>query len=183
MYASQLSVSVSNSCQLQPGVYILNAGLSVSTSASLTSAGGVLLYIAGGSFSSSTSATVNISAQTINPGKGVAIWEPKTNSNTVSFSTSGNVTINGFIYAPSAAVNMSTSAANPSVTGIVAQNIIMSTSANLVIGSASSTPLSITTASLPAWPVGVAAYSATLAPPAVTETMSGPSRAERCPPA
>ena len=136
VYANTLSIGGSSSCRLASGVYILNNGLSISSSANLTTApGGVLLYIAGGSFSSTTSATVNLAAQASGPWANLAVWQAKTNTNAVSFSSSGNTVIGGFIYTPGAAINISSSASSPTIAGVVAQNLILSSSANLTIGS------------------------------------------------
>ena len=68
VYASQLVVTSSNSCQLASGVYILQAGIAVSGNLTLSSApDGVLIYITGGSFTVGNSGGVNIAAQTSGP--------------------------------------------------------------------------------------------------------------------
>ena len=153
VYANTLSIS-GTSCQLAAGIYILNDGLSVTNSGVLTSAsGGVLLYIAGGSVSSASAGSIAASAQTTGAYKGIVVWEPATNVQPVSFASSGNVALAGILYAPKANVNISTTAPNPTITSVVSQTIWMA-SGNIVIGTPSTTPLSIAAPStLPAWTV------------------------------
>ena len=165
VYANTLSIS-GTSCQLAAGIYILNAGLSVTNSGVLTSAsGGVLLYIAGGSVSSASAGSIAASAQTTGAYKGIVVWEPAANVQPVSFASSGNVALSGVLYAPKANVNISTTAPNPTITSVVSQTIWMATG-NIVIGTPSTTPLSIGAPStLPAWTANTV-YPATTFTPA-----------------
>ena len=163
VYASTLSIS-GTTCQLASGVYILQNGLSIASSGALTSAaGGVLLYIAGGSISTASGGSITASAQNTGPYRGVVVWQPSTNTQDVSFNSSGTVALTGVLYAPDATVRFQTTASTPpTVSSIVSQTIWMG-GGNLDIGTPSATPLSISgPATLAAWTVNQPSYATTL---------------------
>ncbi|MGO9875331.1 MAG: putative Ig domain-containing protein [Acidimicrobiia bacterium] len=163
VYANTLLIS-GTTCQLASGVYILQDGLSIASSGALTTAaGGVLLYVAGGSVSTASGGSITASAQTTGSYKGVVIWQPSTNTQDVSFTSSGTIALTGALYAPEATVRFQTTASTPpTVSSIVSQTIWMG-GGNLDIGTPSATPLSISgPAALPAWTVNRPSYSTVL---------------------
>jgi hypothetical protein len=140
VYAATLSIS--SSCTLASGVYILQAGLNITAGTVTNAAGGVLLYMTGGSFSVSSTASVTLSAMTSGTYSGLAAWQAAADTSTITFSNSGALSFTGALYAPKALVSHSTTAASHAVTKLVAQNILNSSGA-LAIGTPSSTPLAI----------------------------------------
>ena len=161
VYATTLFVSNDHNCQLQSGVYILQGGLSVSGSAQLTSAApGVLLYITGGSLDVGGSGSVNISPLTTGPWAGILVWQDKLDTSTISYSGASPLTLNGIVYAPSAQLNISGSAANPTLFALVVKSVFISGTGKIFVGNPSTTPLSIGTPPTTSWPAGKY-YSAT----------------------
>jgi prepilin-type N-terminal cleavage/methylation domain-containing protein len=152
VYAAALSITGSATCQLASGIYILQNGLDVANSGILTNAaGGVLVYVTGGSVSFGGAAQVTLSAMTSGSYSGMALWQAATDTNTMSISNSATVSVTGAIYTPAAQLSVGGST-HPTVDQVVVQVLVMSSSGQITIGTAS-TPLSITTASLPAWTV------------------------------
>ena len=140
------SITNDHNCQLQSGVYILQGGLSVSGSAALTSAApGVLLYITGGSLDVGGSGSVNISPLTTGPWAGILVWQDKLDTGTISYSGASPLTLNGIVYAPTAQLNISGSAANPTLFALVVKSVFISGTGKIFVGNPSSTPLSIGT--------------------------------------
>ena len=89
---------------LAPGIYILNAGMSLSGQTDLTGTG-VLLYFAGGSLTMSGGSSMHISGYASDPYQGIAIWQPRSNTNDMTFSGGSNGTsVGGLVYAPTAQV-------------------------------------------------------------------------------
>ena len=86
----------------------------------------------------------------------LAIWQAAADTSTVSFSSGGTLNVSGFLYAPTAEVSITSSAANPTITGIDSSTVFMTSSGKITIGTPSSTPLSITGPASPpsAWTVG-----------------------------
>jgi hypothetical protein len=161
VYAAKLNITNDHSCQLQSGVYILQGGLSVSGSAALTSApGGVLLYITGGSLDVGGSGSVNISPLTIGPWAGILVWQDKLDTGTISYSGASPLVLNGVVYAPTAQLNISGSAANPTLFALVVKSIFISGTGKIFVGSQSVPGLSIGAPPTTSWPQGKS-YSAT----------------------
>jgi len=164
VYANQLSIAGGSTCTLATGTYVFQQGVSVSNGGTLTSAaGGVLAYLSGGTFSLSGGGSVTLTAQTTGSYKGIVIWQAASDTNTVSFSNGGTITLGGVLYAPNAELSLVGGASTPSVTGIVAQSIIVSNSGAIAIGTPSAQALSFnTTSPLPGWTVNRPSYTTTL---------------------
>jgi hypothetical protein len=89
---------------IPPGIYILNAGMSLSGQTTVTGTG-VLLYIAGGSFTMSGGSSLQITGYASSPYQNIAIWQPRSNTNLMTFSGGSNgTTVGGLVYAPTATV-------------------------------------------------------------------------------
>jgi type II secretory pathway pseudopilin PulG len=152
VYASTLTIS--SSCTLASGIYVLQAGLSITAGTVTSAAGGVLLYITGGSVSvSGGSTSVTLAAMASGTYTGMVAWQAAADTSTITFSNNGQLSFAGAMYAPKAQLNHSTTSANHAVTKLVAQNIVNSSGA-LAIGTPSSTPLSFSGSAAPtAWTV------------------------------
>ncbi len=166
VYASTLSLTGIATCQLASGVYILQGGITLGNSAVLTNAaGGVLLYITGGSFSAGGASSVTLSAQTTGSYAGLAVWQAASDTNTMLFGNGGQLKITGAVYAPKAQFSMTGAALSPTISSIVASTISLGNGAILTIGTASSSPLTITGPASPpsSWTVNQAYPVQTLA--------------------
>lgn len=73
--------------------------------ATLNASGGVTLYVPNGSISMAGGATVNLTAPTSGPYKGVGIYQPASNTSSVTMTGGSTQLINGAIYAPGASVS------------------------------------------------------------------------------
>jgi prepilin-type N-terminal cleavage/methylation domain-containing protein len=153
VYASALSIT--GTCRLATGIYVLRAGLNVSSSAAVTNgAGGVLIYLTGGAFTVANTASVTLAAQTSGTYSGLAVWQASTDTSTVAFSNSGALSFTGAVYAPKAQVSISGLSPTPNAGAVLAQTIVATSNIAIIIGSPSATPLAIDTpAAPPAWTV------------------------------
>jgi hypothetical protein len=162
VYSSTLVVTSDHNCTLQSGVYILQGGLTVSGSAMLTSAApGVLLYITGGSLDVGGSGSVNISPLTTGSWAGILVWQDKLDTSTISYSGASPLTLNGILYAPTAQLNISGSAANPTLFALVVKSVFISGTGKIFVGAPSVPGLSIGSPPTTFWPQ-VKPYSAAL---------------------
>ncbi len=154
--------TINTNCNFASGVYIFQNGLAITNSPTITSAaGGVFFYISGGTFTESGGAVVNLTAMSSGSYAGVLMWH--NTATAITISNGGSLAFNGVLYAPLAQVQFTGGSVVTSVTSIVAQSISLSGGATVAIGTPSTTPLSISSTSLPGWTVNRPSYSATLA--------------------
>jgi len=101
-----MTFSSSGNITLNPGIYVVNGNFKTTGSVNITGTG-VTLYLLNGSFSLGGSGTVTLSP----PGVGsaynnVVIYQPPSNTNTISFGGTGNANVSGIIYATKASVSL-----------------------------------------------------------------------------
>lgn len=144
----------------QPALYIFEGGLSMGTGSTVTfgsgtyssttnsfsNTGGATMEIYQGSFSEASNAILNIYAPTYGSTNGIAIWQPKadTNSLQVQFG-SNNEVLDGFIYAPGADVTLHDNGGGVTATGFVSASMTLNSSSlvlpNYNSANQSTTPL------------------------------------------
>ena len=133
VYTTTLVIGAS-SCTLDSGVYILRNGISVTTGALTSGPGGVLLYITGGRFSTALGALVDLSPMTTGPYAGLLLWQDKADTTTLSMGNLALFTLNGTVYAPTAALDFSNVSVSLKVAGIVAESLTVDTVGAMDIG-------------------------------------------------
>ena len=136
VYNSTLSINGGGSWTLQPGVYILNQGISVTGNSSL-SGSGVMLFAQGGSVSFNGGSSINLTPPTSGTYKNVLIFQSRTNTNSLTFNggASAALVFGGIIYAPASnQVTLSSGGASLNATAVIAQNIKIAGSAQVTIG-------------------------------------------------
>ena len=122
------TLTITSSCTLAPGVYVLHGGITISNGANLTG-NGVLLYIDGGYFNAIGAGSISLTGLASAPGTpsapyaGLAIWKASSNAvscvGTFSFTSNqagvcfqdanilqegGSVNVQGVIYVPQSSV-------------------------------------------------------------------------------
>ncbi len=144
VYAGTFSLGGGSTCTLASGIYIMQAGINLGNGATLkTAAGGVLIYVTGGSVLINGGANVTITSASTGTYADMGLWQAGTDTSTIQFSNGGTIVVNGTLYAPKAALNISGGAVTPVVTHVAVLTLIMSNSGTLVIGTPSAIPLSI----------------------------------------
>lgn len=137
-----------NNVTMGPGIYVFEAG--VTTNGTVTTSG-ASIDIYGGSFNANTGTTLALTAPTSGETNGVALMEPKNNSNSITIQK-GNASgaITGIIYAPGAQLYLQDSGGDTSgglsLTTDLIVNELFDKTATLTINSyskshPSSTPL------------------------------------------
>ena len=132
---------------LNPGVYVIaGGGLSVSGHATLTG-NGVLIYVAGsnypgagGSFGGVTlsgAAAVSLTPASTGTYAGITLFQARDNNRALSFGSSAQEGINGFVYAPKALLTLSGSVSTVR-TGIIVDRLNTSGTASSGLTSTSS---------------------------------------------
>jgi hypothetical protein len=162
LYPTGMQIT-SGTCTLTAGVYVVQNGFGVSNGATLNAGAGVLIYLMSGQFNIGSADSVTITAATSGAYRGIAVWQAAADTQQLVIGNgAGSVAINGVMYAPKAQLAINGGVV-PSITQIVVQSMIINNGITLTVGSPSVPPLSITTTSLPGWPVNTPSYSATLA--------------------
>ncbi|MBS3651328.1 pilus assembly protein [Pseudaminobacter sp. 19-2017] len=88
---------------MNPGTYILRGGsVDLGGNGKLTGNGVTIFLMEGAKFSIGANQTVNLSPPTTGPYAGIAVYQAKGNTNTVSFLGTAGSRVSGFIYAPDA---------------------------------------------------------------------------------
>jgi hypothetical protein len=131
---SGISLSGSASVTLDPGIYIMNGGISASGSATINGSGGVMIYMASGGISLSGGTTVNITAPSSGPYQGIGIYQPSSNTTAMALSGGSSQSINGAVYAPGASLAYSGSSGmcgNGGGTTLVINSITFSGSSSI----------------------------------------------------
>jgi hypothetical protein len=109
-YTGGITVSGSNSVTLQPGIYYLDGGgLTVSGNAKLTGTG-VLIYLAGTGLTSvniSGNASVTLTPPTSGTYQGIALFQDRGSSASITISGNGVFNATGTVYAAGAKVTLS----------------------------------------------------------------------------
>jgi hypothetical protein len=102
---------------LQPGLYILDAGMTAKGSEVITATAGVTIYNKGGSISFGGNSYINLVPPASGIGAGIAIYQPPTNTSAVSISGGGTYGVSGMIYMP--AGDLTLNGSDPHVSQLV----------------------------------------------------------------
>lgn len=135
IYSSTLRIQ--SNTTMASGIYILNGGMTVTGSSTVSSAaGGVMLYNKlGGDINFGGSSTIQLSPISSGPYKGLLLFQARDNNAPITFAGGTGISPIGIIYAPlSSGVTLGTGGATLRVTAVVAQNIKVSGSSQVIIG-------------------------------------------------
>jgi hypothetical protein len=135
VYSSKLQIT--STTTLNAGNYILQNGMSVTGNNTRLSGSGVMLYVAGGDINMAGGSSVNLTPPTSGNYKNILIFQSRTDTNDLKITggSSAGLTFGGVIYVPqSTQVTLSTGGATLNVTAVVAQNIKISSSAQVIVG-------------------------------------------------
>ncbi len=111
-YSGSITVGSGVTVTMNPGTYVFTGNLGLSGHGTLTGTG-VTLYFAGGTPGGSLggggngNTTLNLTAPTSGPYKGILIYEDPSNTNTISLNGTPVANLTGIIYAPSAELDLS----------------------------------------------------------------------------
>jgi prepilin-type N-terminal cleavage/methylation domain-containing protein len=134
VYTTKLGIQANTT--FASGIYVLNNGMSVTGSSNVSSAaGGVLLYNKNGDVSFGGSSTINLAPMASGQYKGLLMFQARSNTNPITLAGGTGVSPIGIIYAPvSSGVTLGTGGATLRVTAVIAQNIKVSGSSQVIIG-------------------------------------------------
>lgn len=120
---------------LSQGTYVFTGNVAISGAVS-SGSGGATLDIASGSFSANSGSSLSITAPTTGPYSGIAMMQPASNTNTLTF-VKGNSggTINGIIYAPGAELYLQDHAGGLTITSDVIVKTIFNKASTLNVTS------------------------------------------------
>jgi prepilin-type N-terminal cleavage/methylation domain-containing protein len=138
VYNSTLTINGGGTWTLQPGIYILNGGISV-TGNSAVQGSGVMLFVQGStsSINFAGGAAINLTPPTSGTYKNVLIFQSRSDTSAATFNGGASATLlfGGIIYAPaSSQVTLSSGGAALNVTAVIAQNIKLSGNAQVTVG-------------------------------------------------
>jgi Flp pilus assembly protein TadG len=107
---------ISGEVTLLPGVYVLKGGkIDLGGNGSLVGAGVTIFLMKDAEFSVNGNETVQLSPPTSGPYAGIAIYQERTNANTLKINGASGSKVSGFVYAPGAHVFY---AGNSATTGL-----------------------------------------------------------------
>jgi hypothetical protein len=131
VYTTAITCSNGN---LAAGIYIAKAGFACSQG-TMTGTG-VIIVLEGGAFAVSGQATLTLSAPTGGTYQGIALYEPATNTSTITINGQGNVSIGGVIYAPnSSSITLGAGLGNVlNIGAVIGSNISISGNGNVNVG-------------------------------------------------
>jgi len=130
-----------------PGVYILEAGISASNG-TMDASAGVLLFNGcglnsggactpgtGGSISFTGQSSISVTPLQSGTYQQIAIWQPRENTNTLTFAgkTATNV-LRGIVYAPAASLSLGSGNGGIQIWCVAGTNIVMSGNGSAIIG-------------------------------------------------
>lgn len=142
-YTSELKIT--STTTLQPGIYILEKGISVTSQATL-SGSGVMLYIKGGDLDFAGGSRIVLSPITSGPYRGILIFQPLSNPSPLTLSGGtvvggGNsdncnetAALNGVVYARGSSVTLGTGGACLTVKAVIAENVTVTGNSRITIG-------------------------------------------------
>lgn len=143
IYGNGIDVSGSGSVTLGAGTYVVYGGGANFSGSGNVSGTSVLIYNSGnatyppGALNATGSGGFNLSAPMTGPDAGMLFFQSANNTNDMNIKGSGNSTLNGNIYAPSAGVNLTGSSGTTLPIGkIVVKNINLSGSGNISVTNA-----------------------------------------------
>lgn len=123
VYCGAISVGGQASLTLNPGTYVLENGLSLAGGATLSGTG-VTLYIQGGGVSVAGGGTVSLTAPSTGMYEGVAIFQSRSNTSTLSLVGGSTQFVNGAVYAAAADINYTGGASGQSLSTMLVANTI-----------------------------------------------------------
>jgi Flp pilus assembly protein TadG len=103
---SSISLVGNENLILNPGTYVIDGSLSLTGNVSMTGTGVTLVLLGSTSTSLTGNSALNLTAPTSGPYDGILIDQPSSNANALSLTGNSGSTLEGIIYAPSAAVTM-----------------------------------------------------------------------------
>jgi hypothetical protein len=140
-----ISLAGNKSLTLSAGTYVINGDFNVAGNANLTGIGVTFEVL--GSTSLAGNGTINITAPTsptTNPYLGILFYQPATNTSSLSLVGNAGSTLEGVIYAPTAAVSLNGNAGSTIYTDYVVSSLSLNGNASLLSYGAlagTSTPL------------------------------------------
>ena len=143
IYGSGLSVVGSGPVSMGAGNYVIYGGGASFTGSGNVSGSNIVIYNSGsstypaGSIDATGSGGFNLSAPTTGADAGMLVFQPASNTNAINIVGSSSSTLNGNIYAPSAAVNLTGSAgATLPIGNIISNNIVLTGSGTISVTNA-----------------------------------------------
>jgi hypothetical protein len=125
------------------GNYVIYGGGASFTGSGNVSGSNIVIYNSGsstypaGSIDATGSGGFNLSAPTTGADAGMLVFQPASNTNAINIVGSSSSTLNGNIYAPSAAVNLTGSAgATLPIGNIISNNIVLTGSGTISVTNA-----------------------------------------------
>ncbi len=115
---------------MNPGNYEFTASVNVDSGVTLNGTGGVMLYFKSGTLQLNSSSIANLTAPTSGTYAGILYFQDRSNSSGVDFDSATSSQINGFIYAPDAALTLNSDSTINQYNGAIADTIIINSGAN-----------------------------------------------------
>jgi hypothetical protein len=127
-----LNIANGASVTLAAGFYIINGAMTVAGGTTISGTGVTFYFPApGGSFTLNNGATLSLVAPTTGTYEGMLIWEASGNVNPINIAGGTNSTLEGVIYAPSAALSLSNNAGSHVYVDLVVNSLSIVGGANL----------------------------------------------------
>ena len=105
-------------------------GVNVNSGVTLNGTGGVMLYFKSGTLQLNSSSIANLTAPTSGTYAGILYFQDRSNSAGVDFDSATSSQINGFIYAPDAAITLNSDSTINQYNGAIGDTIIINSGAN-----------------------------------------------------
>jgi hypothetical protein len=148
IYRGGIALGGSSVTTLQPGIYVVQGGLSVSGNAQL-SGNGVLIYNTytaanpAGSLNFAGTGAINLSAPTSGPYQGIVFFQDRNQDAAVTLQANASTQIGGVFYAPIATVNVvgnGSTTSNIVAGGVLANKISVSGNGGITIDGGTNLP-------------------------------------------
>jgi len=123
VYCGAISAGSQSTLNLNPGLYILEGGISVGGQAKLNGTG-VTLYIQGGGFTVAGGGSVYLTAPLSGTYQGISVFQSRTDATAMSLVGGTSQFINGVIYGPAAALSYAGGATGTSLSTLLITNTI-----------------------------------------------------------
>jgi len=115
---------------MQPGNYVFTGSVNVNSGVTLNGSSGVMLYFKSGTLQLNSSSIANLTAPTTGTYAGVVYFQDRSNSAGVDFDSATSSVIQGFIYAPAAAITLNSDSSINQYNGAIGDTIIINSGAN-----------------------------------------------------
>jgi Flp pilus assembly protein TadG len=117
-----------------PGNFIFTGSVNVGSGVTINGSSGVLLYFKSGTLQLNSNSTADLVAQTTGTYAGVLYFQDRSNSSGLDLDSGTSSVIQGFIYAPDAAVTLNSDSSVSAYNGVVADTVIINSGANFTMG-------------------------------------------------